>query len=64
MKEINNKTALVTGSASGIGKATALALADEGARIIIAGGGENNSGNQKEQSCDYHNMAREDDIYN
>ncbi|MBX7256454.1 MAG: SDR family NAD(P)-dependent oxidoreductase [Candidatus Hydrogenedentes bacterium] len=35
MREIRGKVALVTGAASGIGRATALALAQEGARIII-----------------------------
>ncbi len=36
MSELHGKVALVTGAASGIGRATALALAKAGARLIIA----------------------------
>jgi NAD(P)-dependent dehydrogenase (short-subunit alcohol dehydrogenase family) len=35
MTDNSNKTALVTGASRGIGRATALALADAGARVII-----------------------------
>src|SRR6201998_796894 len=35
MTNINNKTALVTGASRGLGRATALALANAGARVII-----------------------------
>jgi 3-oxoacyl-[acyl-carrier protein] reductase len=35
MTNINNKTALVTGASRGIGRATALALANAGARVLI-----------------------------
>ena len=35
MKDIRGKTALVTGAGSGIGQATALALADAGAKLIL-----------------------------
>ena len=36
MDGMRNKVAIVTGGVSGIGRATALALADEGIRIVIA----------------------------
>ena len=35
MKQLHDKLALVTGAGSGIGQATALALADAGARVIV-----------------------------
>ena len=45
---VEGKVALVTGAASGIGNATALALAREGARVVVAdidvGGGEKTVG--------------------
>jgi 3-oxoacyl-[acyl-carrier protein] reductase len=34
--ELNNKTAIVTGSAQGIGKAIALALAKQGANVVVS----------------------------
>lgn len=37
MKRFEGKTVLVTGGSSGIGLATALAFADEGARLVITG---------------------------
>ena len=36
-KRLNNKTALVTGGGSGIGRTVAKRLADEGAAVIIIG---------------------------
>jgi NAD(P)-dependent dehydrogenase (short-subunit alcohol dehydrogenase family) len=38
--ELNNKTALVTGGSKGIGKAIAIALAEEEVNVIICGRGE------------------------
>ena len=36
MKELENKTAIITGAASGMGKAMALLFAAEGAKVIVA----------------------------
>jgi len=36
MKLLENKVAIVTGAASGIGKATALLLAQEGAKVVVS----------------------------
>lgn len=36
MKSLENKTAIVTGAGSGIGKAIALLLAKEGAKVVVA----------------------------
>ena len=37
MTDLKGKTALVTGSTSGIGRATAIALAARGAHVLIVG---------------------------
>ncbi|MGP8182087.1 MAG: SDR family NAD(P)-dependent oxidoreductase [Acidimicrobiales bacterium] len=37
MTDLKDKTALVTGSTSGIGKATAIALAARGAHVLVVG---------------------------
>ena len=36
MKNFENKVVLVTGASSGIGRATAVAFAKEGAKVVVA----------------------------
>ena len=45
MTDLRGKTALVTGSTSGIGKATAIALAARGAHVLIVGRNEQRAKN-------------------
>lgn len=44
MKRLGNKVAIVTGSSRGIGKAVALAIATEGAKVIINGKSDSTDG--------------------
>jgi 3-oxoacyl-[acyl-carrier protein] reductase len=45
---VDNKVAVVTGAASGIGRATAIALSDAGARLVLADRDEDNLGHTLE----------------
>jgi 3alpha(or 20beta)-hydroxysteroid dehydrogenase len=62
MKELKGRIALVTGGAQGIGAATAKALADAGAKVVISDIGD---GEATAKSIDgayvKHDVTKEDD---
>ena len=54
MKKLENKVALITGGSTGMGRATALTFANEGAKVLITGRNEETlqiSANQHEKHC-------------
>ena len=68
MSQLKGKTALVTGSTSGIGLAMAIGLAKQGANIMVNGFGEKDDAIAQIQACgvevDYHgaDMSKPDEI--
>jgi|TARA_R110002167_G_scaffold70337_6_gene198200 cyclopentanol dehydrogenase len=57
MKRVGNKVAIVTGAASGIGKATAKLLASHGAKVVIADLNEHLATNVIKEITDAGNIA-------
>ena len=51
MSQLKGKTALVTGSTSGIGLAMAIGLAKQGANIMVNGFGEKDDAIAQIQAC-------------
>lgn len=72
MKRLENKTAIVTGAASGLGRAIALLFASEGAKVVAADINEKALASLKEEitakngitTAVIANMAKADDIEN
>ena len=52
MKTLNNQTALVTGGSRGIGRAIALAMAEEGANVAILYAGNETAAAQTVQEAE------------
>lgn len=51
---LDRKTIMITGAASGIGKATAVLCSQLGARVILVDRSEEDLNNQEIQDCEYH----------